>query len=68
MTQDEINKSFTYYTLTEDPNESFTINGIEFANRREYDERIESDAHDFAACTIFTKSKNTRIWIRSNYY
>lgn len=48
MNQDEIAKSFTDHTLPEDPNESFMINGIKFANRKEYDERVERDVREFA--------------------
>ena len=48
MSQDKIRKSFTDHTLPEDPEEPFMINGIKFANRKEYDERLERDVHDFA--------------------
>lgn len=31
-----------------DPNKPFTLNGIRFANRKEYDERIKQDAEAMA--------------------
>ena len=34
--------------LPKDPEKPFTINGIHFANRKEYDERVEQDAKAMA--------------------
>jgi hypothetical protein len=35
--------------LPRDPNKSFTVNGIKYANRSEYDERVKEDAQKMAA-------------------
>ena len=35
--------------LPKDPNKSFTVNSIKFANRKEYDDRIKEDAEKMAA-------------------
>jgi hypothetical protein len=49
MNQKKIDKSFTDHTLPKDPNKPFMINGIQFANRKEYDERVQQDAEAMAS-------------------
>jgi hypothetical protein len=34
--------------LPKDPTKSFTVNGIKFANRAEYDKRVKEDANKMA--------------------
>jgi len=34
--------------LPKDPEKSFTINGIKFANREDYDKRVKEDARKMA--------------------
>lgn len=34
--------------LPKDKNKPFTVNGIRFANRKEYDERVKRDAEELA--------------------
>lgn len=33
---------------SKDPSKSFIVNGIKFANRKEYDERVKDDAQKMA--------------------
>lgn len=36
------------HKLPKDPTKPFTVNGIKFANRKEYDERVKEDARKMA--------------------
>lgn len=47
--------------LPKDQNKPFTVNGIKFANRKEYDERIKEDSEKMAAFLyhLYKKHKST---------